>query len=91
MLINTVYQNFAKSYKFLEALITMNQNPRNITPKVIEMFKTSKNNYGIRKIKVELKTADYIVSRRKTGRIMKQNSLVSNYTKLSKLVLTIQL
>ena len=51
-----------------------------ITPKVIEIFKASRNNYGTRKIKVELKKAGYIVSRRKIGRIMKQNGLVSNYT-----------
>lgn len=51
-----------------------------ITPKVIEIFKVSRNNYGTRKIKVELRKLGYIVSRRKIGRIMKQNGLVSNYT-----------
>lgn len=51
-----------------------------ITPKVIDIFKASRNNYGTRKIKVELKRLDFIISRRKIGRIMKQNSLVSNYT-----------
>ncbi|MDD4680001.1 MAG: IS3 family transposase [Clostridia bacterium] len=51
-----------------------------ITPKVIDIFKASRNNYGTRKIKVELKKLDYIVSRRKIGRIMKENGLVSNYT-----------
>ena len=51
-----------------------------ITPKVIEIFKASRNNYGTRKIKVELKKLGYIVSRRKIGRIIKQNGLVSNYT-----------
>jgi len=51
-----------------------------ITPRVIGIFKASRNNYGTRKIKVELKKIGYIVSRRKIGRIMKQNGLVSNYT-----------
>lgn len=51
-----------------------------ITPKVIDIFKSSRNNYGTRKIKVELKKFGYIVSRRRIGRIMKQNGLVSNYT-----------
>ena len=51
-----------------------------ITPKVMEIFKASRNNYGARKIKVELEKAGYIVSRRKIGRIMKENGLVSNYT-----------
>ena len=36
-----------------------------ITPRVIEIFKASRNNYGTRKIKVELKKLGYIVSRRK--------------------------
>jgi len=51
-----------------------------ITPRIIKIFKASRNNYGTRKIKVELKKLGYIVSRRKIGRIMKQNGLVSNYT-----------
>lgn len=51
-----------------------------ITPKVIEIFKASKNNYGTRKIKIELKKQGFTVSRRKIGRIMKANGLVSNYT-----------
>lgn len=51
-----------------------------ITPKVIEIFKASRNNYGTRKIKVELKKCGFLVSRRKIGRIMKINGLVSNYT-----------
>lgn len=51
-----------------------------ITPKVIEIFKSSRNNYGTRKIKIELKKQEIIVSRRKIGKIMKANGLVSNYT-----------
>ena len=51
-----------------------------ITPKVIDIFKSSRNNYGTRKIKVELKKLGFIVSRRKIGRVMKENGLVSNYT-----------
>ena len=44
------------------------------------IFKASRNNYGTRKIKVGLKEAGFIVSRRKIGRIMKQEGLVSKYT-----------
>ena len=51
-----------------------------ITPKVLKIFKASRNNYGTRKIKVELKKLDIVVSRRKIGKIMKANGLVSNYT-----------
>ena len=47
-----------------------------------DIFNSSRNNYGTRKIKVELQKKGYRVSRRKIGRIMKQNNLVSNYTKL---------
>lgn len=56
------------------------ESPDEITPKVIQIFKSSRNNYGTRKIKVELNKQGYIVSRRKIGKIMKKNGLVSNYT-----------
>lgn len=51
-----------------------------ITRQIIRIFRESKNNYGQRKIKVELEKLGYKISRRKIGRIMKQNGLVSNYT-----------
>ncbi len=54
--------------------------PDEITLKVIEIFKASRNNYGNRKIKVEFKKQGFIVSRRKIGKIMKTQGLVSNYT-----------
>lgn len=40
----------------------------------------SRNNYGTRKIKVELKKRGYFVSRRRIDRIMNELRLVSNYT-----------
>ncbi len=51
-----------------------------ITPLVLEIFRQSKNNYGTRKIKKAIDKTEYIVSRRRIGRIMKENGLVSNYT-----------
>ena len=48
--------------------------------KIKQIFKESRNNYGSRKIKVELKKNGYNVSIRKIRRIMKANNLVSNYT-----------
>jgi len=47
---------------------------------ITEIFRRSKNNYGTRKIKVELDKLGYQVSRRRIARIMKANALVSNYT-----------
>ena len=47
---------------------------------IIRIFKESKNNYGTRKIKVELSKLGYQVSRRRIGIIMKLHGLVSNYT-----------
>jgi transposase InsO family protein len=47
---------------------------------IIEIFHKSRQNYGTRKIKVELKKQGQIVSRRRIGRIMKENGLVSKYT-----------
>ncbi len=44
------------------------------------IFRISRHNYGTRKIKTELKKKGLIVSRRRIGRIMKENGLVSSYT-----------
>ncbi len=55
-------------------------NDDKIVPLIQEIFRKSRNNYGTRKIKVELKKQGYIVSRRRIGRIMKQQGLVSTYT-----------
>ena len=51
-----------------------------LVAEIIKIFKESRNNYGTRKIKIELKKEGYHVSRRKIGRIMKQEGLVSKYT-----------
>jgi putative transposase len=50
------------------------------TQAIIVIFKESKSNYGTRKIKEELRKLDFTVSRRKIGRIMKEQGLVSTYT-----------
>lgn len=47
---------------------------------IIDIFKVSRNNYGARKIKTELTKREYHISRRRIGRIMKQEGLVSSYT-----------
>lgn len=47
---------------------------------MIRIFKESRNNYGSRKIKVELRKLGYQVSLRKIRTIMKLHGLVSNYT-----------
>lgn len=47
---------------------------------IILIFRRNPNNYGSRKIKIELLKLGKQVSRRRIGRIMKQEGLVSNYT-----------
>lgn len=47
---------------------------------IIKIFRDSKNNYGTRKIKIELKKQSIIASRRMIGNIMNKYGLVSNYT-----------
>lgn len=47
---------------------------------ILDIFHRSRNNYGTRKIKVELDNLGYQVSRKRIARIMKENALVSNYT-----------
>lgn len=51
-----------------------------LTASIVDIFKASRNNYGTRKIKKELAAENLIISRRRIGRIMKQEGLVSNYT-----------
>ena len=47
---------------------------------IVDIYKSSRNNYGTRKIKVELTKLGCRISRRRIGRIMKQEGLVSRYT-----------
>jgi SOS response regulatory protein OraA/RecX len=47
---------------------------------VIKIFRESRNNYGSRKIKVELSKKQIIASRKITRNIMKKYRIVSNYT-----------
>ena len=47
---------------------------------VIEEFRQSRNNYGVRKLKIKLSRRNLIASKRKIGNIMKKYNLVSNYT-----------
>ncbi len=47
---------------------------------IISIFRDSKNNYGSRKIKVELQKQNIIASRRKIRVIMEKYRLISNYT-----------
>lgn len=53
---------------------------KKLEEEIIQIFKESRNNYGSRKIKVELKKIGYQISLRKIRTIMKLNGLVSNYT-----------
>lgn len=55
-------------------------NESSLIQSIKEIFRLSRNNYGTRKIRKELAKEGNIVSRRRIGRIMKQEGLVSNYT-----------
>ncbi len=47
---------------------------------VVRIFESNRRVYGTRKIKIELKKLDMIVSRRRIGLLMKKNGLASVYT-----------
>ena len=51
-----------------------------LTSTIIEIFQNSRQNYGTRKVKVELKKLGHQISRRRIGRIMNEQGLVSTYT-----------
>ena len=52
-----------------------------LTDEVVSIFRDSKKTYGTRRIKVELESKGYTVSRRRIARIMANEGLVSVYTK----------
>jgi putative transposase len=56
------------------------KNEDDITSEIIEIFHQSRQNYCSRKIKHELKKRGKLVSRRRIGRIMNEQGLVSAYT-----------
>lgn len=69
-----------RSTYYYEAKIRDDQKEEELTRLIKDIFKSSRNNYGQRKIKIELQKKDWQVSRRRIGRIMKEQGLVSKYT-----------
>src|SRR5690625_5194904 len=55
-------------------------NDEELTTLIIDIFKKNRDIYGQRKIKKELEKLGWTVSRRRIGRIMKEQGLVSKYT-----------
>ncbi|MFH5181432.1 IS3 family transposase [Paenibacillus sp. TAB 01] len=55
-------------------------NEDDVTEAIIEIFHSNRKAYGTRKIKVKLEERGIVVSRRRIGRIMKEQGLVSTYT-----------
>lgn len=51
-----------------------------LVSEITDIFKASRSNYGTRKIKKELEKNKKKISRRRIGRIMRQEGLVSRYT-----------
>jgi putative transposase len=68
-----------RSTYYYEAQIRDN-NDEELTTLVVDVFKKSRNIYGQRKIKKELEKLGWQVSRRRIGRIMTEQGLVSKYT-----------
>lgn len=68
----------ARSTYYYEASLPKDESE--LTSLIKEIFRISRNNYGTRKIRKELHDLGHKVSRRRIGRIMKQEGLVSKYT-----------
>jgi transposase InsO family protein len=51
-----------------------------LTAAIVKIFHQNRKAYGTRKIKVKLREQGFTVSRRRIGRIMKEQGLVSTYT-----------
>jgi len=72
---STVYYHFKERQKQLDDLPDAE-----LAITIKDIFVQNRNNYGTRKLKVELQKQGFQVSRRRIGRLMKQQGLVSNYT-----------
>ncbi|MFT9427962.1 MAG: IS3 family transposase [Sporolactobacillus sp.] len=70
----------ARSTYYYEAQARDQQANQDVTDQVVKIFKDSRSIYGQRKIKKELEKQGKQVSRRRIGRIMKEQGLVSKYT-----------
>ena len=70
--------NIARSTYYYEATAIVDESE--IENKIETIFHDNHDVYGTRKIKRELQKADYQISRRRIGRIMKKLCLVSKYT-----------
>ncbi|MFS1511322.1 IS3 family transposase [Chengkuizengella sp. SCS-71B] len=70
--------NISRSTYYYEA--KENSSEDNLASTMIDIFNASRQNYGTRKMKIELAKLGYQVSRRRIGRIMKEQGLVSTYT-----------
>lgn len=64
---------------YYEAKIRDNRDEE-LTALIVKIFKDSRNIYGQRKIKKEIQKQGWTVSRRRIGRIMNEQGLVSKYT-----------
>jgi len=70
----------SRSSYYYEAKQQQGQSEDNLSAAIMDIFHKSRQTYGTRKIKIELKKRGMVVSRRRIGRIMKENGLVSKYT-----------
>lgn len=70
----------ARSTYYYEAQIRDQEVHKKLTRQIVEIFKTNRSVYGQRKIKRKLDKQGEQVSRRRIGRIMKEQGLVSKYT-----------
>lgn len=69
-----------RSTYYYEAKVRDDSEETELTKLIIDIFKKSRSIYGQRKIKVELEKLGWTVSRRRIGRIMDEQGLVSKYT-----------
>ena len=69
----------ARSTFYYEAKIR-DKEDEELSKLIITIFKESRDNFGQRKIKIELEKEGWTVSRRRIGRIMNEQGLVSKYT-----------
>ncbi|MEK5060525.1 hypothetical protein BK126_04650 [Paenibacillus sp. FSL H7-0326] len=68
-----------RSSYYYEPELASDKEEQHVEDAILKIFKDSLNNYGTRKIKVELKKESIQLSLRKIGQVMKKHGLVSTY------------
>ncbi|TYP77506.1 helix-turn-helix protein [Paenibacillus methanolicus] len=77
---NNAHKSLPRSTYYYKPETADTEEEQQLEYAIDKIFRNSRNNYGTREIKVELRKTKILASRRQIGQIMKKYGLVFNYT-----------